>query len=54
LLKEKNIIKCTRSHITILNLPTLEAEACVCYRTLRDEYDRLLGPLSEEHDDTTH
>jgi len=23
----------------------LEAASCECYRVLRDEYDRLLGPL---------
>lgn len=46
-LKETNIIDYSRSHIRILDLPALEAQSCKCYFALRDEYDRLLGPLNE-------
>jgi len=48
-LKEKKIITYSRSHIGILDLPALEAASCNCYFALRDEYDRLLGPLSDEN-----
>jgi CRP-like cAMP-binding protein len=44
-LKEKNIIEYSRSNIRILDLPALEAQSCECYFVLRDEYNRLLGPL---------
>ncbi len=47
-LKEQNIIDYSRSHIKILDLPALEAASCECYFALRDEYDRLPGPLSAE------
>jgi CRP-like cAMP-binding protein len=46
-LKEKKIIDYSRSNIRILDLPALEAQSCECYFALRDEYDRLLGPLNE-------
>lgn len=41
-LQEKGLICYQRGHIQILNQPGLEAYACECVGTLREEYDRLL------------
>ncbi|MDZ8183715.1 MAG: Crp/Fnr family transcriptional regulator [Nostoc sp. ChiSLP02] len=42
-LQESGLINYHRGHIHILNRPGLEAFACECFHTVRDEYDRLLG-----------
>ena len=43
-LQEAGIISHARGRITILDRPGLEAAACECYRVVRDELDRLIGP----------
>lgn len=42
-LKQAGIIATSRGRIVILDQERLEASACECYRTVRLEYDRLLG-----------
>jgi CRP-like cAMP-binding protein len=44
-LQNRGLIRCGRKQVRILNAPGLEAASCECYRVLRDEYDRLLGPM---------
>lgn len=44
-LKLRRLIDYSRTKIMIIDLPGLEAISCECYGVLRDEYDRLLGPL---------
>ncbi len=43
-LQERNLVKCSRASLHILDGPGLEQAACECFRVIRDEYDRLLGP----------
>jgi CRP-like cAMP-binding protein len=43
-LQRRGLIEYTRGHVTIRQRIGLEAAACVCYRLVRDEMDRLLGP----------
>jgi CRP-like cAMP-binding protein len=43
-LKDAGIIGATRGCITIRDRKALEARACECYRTVKDEYERLLSP----------
>jgi CRP-like cAMP-binding protein len=45
-LKEKGLIEYGRGKISILNRHGMEENACECYQTVRDEYDRLLTYLS--------
>jgi CRP-like cAMP-binding protein len=42
-LQERNLIRYQRGHIHVLDRLGLEACACECFQTLREEYDRLLG-----------
>lgn len=42
-LQERNLIRYRRGHIHIVDPSGLEACACECFQTLREEYDRLLG-----------
>jgi CRP-like cAMP-binding protein len=42
-IQESGLIYYNRGHIQILNRSGLEAYACECFKTVRDEYDRLLG-----------
>ena len=42
-LQESRIIRYRRGHIDILDQRGLEAASCECFKTVRDEYDRLLG-----------
>ncbi|MBD0390402.1 MAG: Crp/Fnr family transcriptional regulator [Nostoc sp. C3-bin3] len=42
-LQESGLINYHRGHIDILNRAGLEACACECFQTVREEYDRLLG-----------
>lgn len=44
-LQEAGLIRYRRGRITVVDRPGLEGAACECYRIIRDEYDRLLGPL---------
>ncbi len=47
ILQEKGLIRFNRGHILIVDTPRLEATACECYVTVRDELDRLKrGPLN--------
>ena len=43
-LQEQGLISYVRGRIRILDRPGLEAVVCECYRVVRDEYERLLGP----------
>jgi CRP-like cAMP-binding protein len=45
-LQNANAIDYTRGRVNILNRHELEARTCECYRVIRDEFDRLLRPLS--------
>jgi CRP-like cAMP-binding protein len=42
-LKQLGIVDARRGRIKISNLQALQARSCECYRTLKNEYDRLLG-----------
>lgn len=42
-LQESGLIDYRRGHIHVLNRSGLEAYACECFQTVKDEYDRLLG-----------
>ena len=42
-LQENGFIQYSRGHVHILNQQGLEAASCECFRTVKDEYDRLLG-----------
>lgn len=44
-LQKKGCIRYGRNHIVILNQNLLEDCACECFRTVQEEYDRLLGIL---------
>lgn len=44
-LQSAGLILYSRGHITVLDRPGLEAEACECYRVVKKEYDRLLPDL---------
>ena len=41
-LQDTGLIHYKRGHITILDPPGLEEQACECYRVVRQEFDRLL------------
>jgi Mn-dependent DtxR family transcriptional regulator len=43
-LQDAGLISYSRGHIRILNRAGIEAIVCECYRVVRDEFDRLLGP----------
>ena len=44
-LEARGLIRTGRKHVRIVDARALEAASCECYRVLRDEYDRLLGPM---------
>jgi CRP-like cAMP-binding protein len=46
-LQESGLIRYQRGNVEILDLPGLEASACECFRTVKNEYDRLLGGKHE-------
>jgi|SRR5688572_2449571 CRP-like cAMP-binding protein len=41
-LQAQGTIQYSRGHITVLDRPTLERDACECYGVVKKEYDRLL------------
>ena len=43
-LREAGLVRSAWGQIAILDGRGLEARVCECYRVVRDEYDRLLGP----------
>jgi CRP-like cAMP-binding protein len=45
-LRRAGLIDYSRGHITVLDRPLLEAQACECYAVVKREYDRLLPPES--------
>lgn len=45
-LQQAGLIHYSRGHITVLDRPSLETQACECYAVLKREYDRLLPPES--------
>ncbi|MBD2256868.1 Crp/Fnr family transcriptional regulator [Pseudanabaena sp. FACHB-2040] len=44
-LQERKVIQYRRGNVQILNQSGLEASACECFKTIRTEYDRLLGSV---------
>jgi CRP-like cAMP-binding protein len=42
-LQSEGLIQYSRGNVRIVDRPGLERAACECYRTVRDEYERLLG-----------
>ena len=44
LMERAGFIRYERGRITVLNRPGLESASCGCYRIVRNEYDRMLGP----------
>jgi CRP-like cAMP-binding protein len=46
-LQSEGVIRYSRGRITVLDRPRLESLACECYRVVKRETDRLLGPGSE-------
>jgi len=52
-LQRDGLIAYHRGHITILDRPGLEARACECYSTVKEEYDRLLS-YHRPYPETTH
>ncbi len=43
-LQQAGLIRYHRGRVTVVDRPGLEVASCECYRVVRDEYDRLLGP----------
>ena len=43
--QDAGLIRYRRGNVEILDLPGLEASACECFKTVKDEYDRLLGEI---------
>lgn len=51
-LQDAGLIRTRRGRVTVLDRPGLEAAACECYRSVREAFDRLLGPerwLDDRH-----
>lgn len=46
MLQKAGLIEYTRGKITVRDRPRLEAASCECYRTVKDELDRLLPPAA--------
>lgn len=45
-LQKAGLIRYSRGHITVCDRPALELRSCECYRVVKQEYDRLLPPIS--------
>jgi CRP-like cAMP-binding protein len=45
MLQKAGLLSYNRGRITILDRVGLEGVACECYRVVRDEFDRLVGPV---------
>jgi len=43
-LERAGLIAVGRGRVMVLNRERLEAASCECYRVVREEFDRLLGP----------
>jgi CRP-like cAMP-binding protein len=48
-LQSAGIIAYRRGHITVLNREALEANACECYKVVKQEFDRLFADIQEPH-----
>jgi len=44
-LQTSGLIRYSRGHITVLDRPRLEAQACECYQVVKKEFDRLLPDI---------
>jgi CRP-like cAMP-binding protein len=44
-LQAKKVIECSRKKFRVTDAPGLEHISCECFRVIREEYDRLLGPM---------
>lgn len=49
-LSQERIIHYSRGNISIQNRKALEATSCECYQVMKDEFDRLLGKVSDRRD----
>jgi len=47
-LQKLGLISYNRGHITVLDRPGVEANACECYAVVKKEFDRLL-PWAKAH-----
>jgi CRP-like cAMP-binding protein len=47
LLQVRGLIESGRKNLRVTHRPRLEKVSCECFRVLRDEYDRLLEPMTE-------
>jgi CRP-like cAMP-binding protein len=43
-LQDQGLVRSGRSKVVVLDRAGLEAASCECYRVIREQYDRLLGP----------
>jgi CRP-like cAMP-binding protein len=48
-LQKKGLINYSRGHITIIDRPGLENQACECYKVIKQEFMRLLAPYHTPH-----
>lgn len=46
-LQREGLIRYARGRIEVVDRPALERHCCECYAVVRDEYERLLGPLAQ-------
>jgi len=48
-LQRAGLIRYSRGHIEVLDRPGLEKAACECYAAVKNEYDRLLNGIPQDH-----
>ena len=48
-LQERNLIKCGRASLQVIDEVGLQAASCECFLVILEEYDRLLGPAIKQH-----